>query len=157
MATGPTSPAQAQEDDHTPLEVILSVTGTDGVQHDFSEEEFNQLPQHQIVTNTTWTDTAQTFDGVLMRDLLAAVGDDKAAMQRHTVDTLALNDYRINIPIEDIYHYDAMVARKINGVPMSRRDKGPYWLVYPRDTYPELKDALYDYRWIWQLRSVIVK
>jgi hypothetical protein len=36
-------------------------------------------------------------------------------------------------------------------------DKGPIWIVYPRDQYRELQDSLTDKRWVWQLRDLLVQ
>ena len=36
-------------------------------------------------------------------------------------------------------------------------DKGPFWIVYPRDQHEVLQDIRYDYRWVWQLDSLQVK
>ncbi len=39
---------------------------------------------------------------------------------------------------------------------LTRRDKGPLWLVYPRDNDAVLQDAKYDHRWAWQLSQLLV-
>ncbi len=44
----------------------------------------------------------------------------------------------------------------MNGKPMRVRDKGPLWLVYPRDQRAELQNAVMDERWIWQLFEITV-
>ncbi|MCI2394477.1 hypothetical protein [Aliiroseovarius sediminis] len=40
---------------------------------------------------------------------------------------------------------------------LERSDKGPLWIVYPRDAHKELQDIRYDYRWVWQLSELAVK
>ena len=150
--------AFAQEPPHaTTRTVLLSVTDAAGVVHEFTEEEFAKLPQHKLVTHTTWTDGPQEFGGVLARDLLNAAGIDVAAEKHRIVEGWALNDYQTQIPVNDFLQYDVLIARRMNGAPMSRRNMGPYWVIYPRDTHKELSDPLYDYRWIWQLRSLVLK
>lgn len=141
----------------SPRTVLLSVTNTKGVVHDFTEEEFAQLPQHKLVTHTTWTDGPQEFKGVLARDVLHAAGIDVAAEKNRIAVGWALNDYQTLIPVSDFLDYDVLIARDMNGAPMSRRNMGPFWVIYPRDAHPELNDPLYDYRWIWQLRSLSLK
>ena len=37
------------------------------------------------------------------------------------------------------------------------RGKGPVWIVYPRDKVPALRDAKFDHRWVWQLRTLTVE
>jgi len=39
----------------------------------------------------------------------------------------------------------------MDGEPLSVRDKGPIWIVYPRDEFPELATPEVNSRWIWQL------
>ncbi|MCC5967306.1 MAG: hypothetical protein JJU24_14350 [Natronohydrobacter sp.] len=111
-----------------------------------------EFPQHQIVTTTSVTDGPQTFEGFLIRDLLQdldAEGD--------VVVARALNDYQIEIPISDFERFDVVGALSMEGVPLSSRDKGPIWIVYPRDDHPELQDIRYDTRWVWQLVSLHVQ
>lgn len=150
--------AFAQTDPHTASRtVLLSVTNASGVTHEFTEEEFASLPQHEFVTHTTWTTGPQEFGGVLARDLLKAAGIDVEAEKHRTIEGWALNDYQTLIPVNDFLQYDVLIARRMNGAPMSRRNMGPYWVIYPRDDHKELSDPLYDYRWIWQLRSLGLK
>jgi hypothetical protein len=40
---------------------------------------------------------------------------------------------------------------------MTMRDKGPLWIVYPRDDYSVLHDARYDSRWVWQLNKLHIE
>lgn len=137
--------------------VMLSITKRDGSRLDFTESDFFSLPYHKLVTHTLWSTGPQTFEGVLMRDLLVAAGLDPVAVQSEEFEALGLNEYRIPIPADDFLKYDVLVARRLNGVSMTRRDKGPYWIIYPRDDFAELNDPRYDYRWVWQLRHIIQK
>lgn len=110
------------------------------------------LPRHELRTSTSVTDGVNRFEGFLMRDLLErldAEGDTAAA--------LALNDYLIEIPVEDFHEYDVLVADTMDGETLTPRDKGPLWIVYPRDDHAELQDIRYDYRWVWQLHHLEIK
>ena len=78
---------------------------------------------------TAWSDNAITFEGVLFANLLDAVGASDGAA---TLNITALNDYAIEIPIEDARNLLTMLALKADGKYMSVRDKGPLWPVYPR-------------------------
>jgi hypothetical protein len=40
---------------------------------------------------------------------------------------------------------------------MSVRERGPLWVVYPREHFPELQAPEYNDRWAWQLRSLEIK
>lgn len=132
---------------------ILTITGPgDGVIR-LDEAAFAALPWHDLTTRTAWTEGPQTFRGPLLRDVLALTGAD---LRDRTLDMRALNDYRITFPARDAWTYDPVLARDHNGRPMSRRDKGPLWLVYPRDAHRDLVDQRYDQRWVWQLAEIIV-
>ena len=44
-----------------------------------------------------------------------------------------------------------ILAMQADGTRLSIRDKGPIWLMYPVDDFPELQDPKYNLRLIWQL------
>lgn len=110
------------------------------------------LPRHTLKTSTVVTDGVKRFDGFLMRDLLEFVGADGT-----TVTASALNDYTIDIPMEDFVRYDVLVATHMDGERLQPSDKGPFWIVYPRDGHSDLQDIRYDYRWVWQLIQLKIK
>jgi hypothetical protein len=114
--------------------------------------DFLAFSQYQIVTTTSVTDGPKTFEGFLIRDLLRTFDADG-----EVVVARALNDYKIEIPISDFERFDVIGALSMNGVPLSPRDKGPIWIVYPRDDHAELQDIRYDTRWVWQLVSLHVQ
>lgn len=130
---------------------LLTVSGeialtNQGDEAHFDRELLELLPRHTLATSTVVTDGVNNFEGFLMRDLLEWVG-----AEGDTASALALNDYLIEIPMEDFNDYDVLVADTMDGNPLTPRDKGPLWIVYPRDEHPELQDIRYDYRWVWQL------
>lgn len=110
------------------------------------------LPESTIQTSTSVTDGRRIFVGNLMSDLLKLVD-----AHGETVHALAHNDYQIEIPMSDFNKYGVILAHSMDGVELGSRDKGPLWLVYPRDDHAELQDIRYDFRWIWQLKQIEVK
>lgn len=110
------------------------------------------LPVHTIVTNSPWYSEPQTFDGPLLRDVLALVGAKGQQLKMR-----ALNDYAVTVPITDATQFDAILARRVNGEKLSVRDKGPLFLVYPYDSLSELQSPLYYNRSIWQIKSIDVE
>ena len=40
---------------------------------------------------------------------------------------------------------------------LTTRDKGPVWIVFPRDDYPLLDDPRVDLLWVWQLDAIEVR
>ena len=82
-----------------------------------------------------------------MRDVLAQVGLDEL----ETVRFVAANDYFVDIPTEDFRDYDAILAMEANGEKLSRREKGPLWLMYPISDHAGARDPIYLRRLIWQV------
>lgn len=150
--------ASAAEPLPTPQgDVILLVSGNLAVTNTqegaaFDREMLADVGQTELQTSTPWTDGVQTFEGVLARTLferLEATGD--------TVVATALNDYKVEVPITDFLNYDVILATTMNGQQMQVSDKGPVWIVYPRDQVPELQNRKLHDRWVWQLKSLQVK
>ena len=132
-------------------EVILTIAGKimqtnmDG-KAVLDEATLSALPPSSLETTTVVTDGVKQFDGFLMRDLLDFVG-----AEGKSVTATALNEYAIDIPVEDFKRFDVLVATHMDGQRLLPSDKGPLWIVYPRDAHAELQDIRYDYRWVWQL------
>ncbi|MCZ0750009.1 molybdopterin-dependent oxidoreductase [Aeromonas enteropelogenes] len=112
----------------------------------------DQLPEYEIKTHTPWYDEEKTFRGPRLSDLLAKVG---ASGKQLTIT--ALNDYSVQVPTSDARQYEVILARSIDGKPLSVRDKGPLFLIYPFDQYPELRNKLYYGRAIWQISQIKVE
>ncbi len=134
-------------------EVLLTVTGRVAeAPVELTRADLEALPQRRLVTATAVTDGRPEFEGFLIRDLLEHLG-----AEGDSVVALALNDYRAEIPVSDFEDYDVLGALTMDGAQLSPRDKGPVWIVYPRDDHRELQDIRYDMRWVWQLVSLHVK
>ncbi|HZJ94108.1 MAG TPA: molybdopterin-dependent oxidoreductase [Thiopseudomonas sp.] len=112
------------------------------------------LPVSTISTSTVVTDGVKRFDGVLVRDLFARLG---VAEHAQYVEAVAFNDYRIDIPLVDFYEYDVLLATHMDGQQLTLADKGPLWVVYPRDEHRKLQDIRFDYRWVWQLKQLSIR
>ena len=138
--------------------VLLEVSGSlDGLAPDTGSARLDRsmlegLGVHEVRTTSDWTDGQRTFAGPLVRDLLAAL---EARGDR--VVATAHNDYAVEIPASDFETYPVILALTMDGEPLTLRDKGPIWIVYPRDDFPALRDPAINARWIWQLRSLEVR
>lgn len=143
-----TSPA------HSDGPVVLTVEGRiEGeAPRDFTISDLENLGVTSVTTSTPWHDKIVTFEGVRMAELMAHVG---AIGER--VEGIALNNFYAEIPISDFTAYDALLAFKADGAYLGVRDKGPLFVIYPFDRFPELKNELYYSRSIWQLRRINVK
>jgi len=132
---------------------ILQVTGavTDAP-ISFTMAQIQEMPATTLTTSTVVADGVHQFTGVLLRDFLEeleAAGD--------TLVATALNDYIVDIPLSDLEQFDVIMAYSMDDKALERADKGPLWIVYPRDAHKELQDIRYDYRWVWQLSELAVK
>lgn len=112
----------------------------------------DQLTQYEITTHTPWYDQAKTFRGPRLQDVLTKVGANGTQLT-----ITALNDYSVQVPASDAAQYQVILARTIDGKPLSIRDKGPLFLIYPFDQYPELRNKLYYGRAIWQISQIKVE
>ncbi|WES29586.1 oxidoreductase [Varunaivibrio sulfuroxidans] len=119
---------------------------------DFDRAMLEALGLKKLTTTTAWTTGEQHFLGISFDTLLDTVGAHGKALS-----VSALNDYTFEIPMAEIKAFHPLVALKHNGAYMPVRDKGPLWIVYPRDDFPVLKERKYDYRWVWQLRRINVR
>jgi hypothetical protein len=153
-----TWPASAVDPLPVPIgPVILTVTGdievTNGERGaEFDREMLYALGLTEIHSTTAWTDGVQEFEGVLLRAVLERVGASGAE-----ITGIALNDYAASFPIEEAELYDVLLAAIMNGETMHVRDRGPLWIVYPRDDHPVLQEPQYNDRWVWQLREINVQ
>lgn len=135
---------------------ILTVSGKIGVKNAgdvarFDMKMLEALPQQTFTTRTPWYDKPVKFTGPLLADVLAAV---KASGQ--TISAVAINDYKISIPVADTKH-KLIVARLLDDQPMPVREKGPLFVVYPFDSSAELRNSVYYERSIWQLKALDIQ
>lgn len=136
--------------------VILAVSGSIEVTNAPGEARFDRvmlegLGKASIRTHSVWSQEMHHFEGVPLRAVLERVG----AVGRNIL-AKAVNAYEVTIPVNDL-QYGPLIAMSDNGKPLTLRDKGPLWIVYPRDDHTVLKDQRYDDRWIWQLIQLHVE
>ncbi len=110
------------------------------------------LPQKSFTTQTPWDQKPVAFSGPLLRDVLQLV---KARGQH--LRAVALNDYRVKLPVSDAREHDVVVALQMNGQAIPVRTKGPLFIVYPFDAKKELQHKTYYERSIWQLKAIEVE
>jgi hypothetical protein len=137
-------PSAADED------AVLVVRGPDG-QTAFEMDDLRAMPRTAFTTRTIWTEGEVLFEGVELAALVERLG-----LQGRDLRLVALNDYAVVIPAADATAGGALVAYAVNGNPMSVRDKGPLWLVYPFDSDPAFRTESVYARSIWQLARVEV-
>lgn len=137
-------------------EIILTVSGEisetngDGVAL-FDLDMLRALPADTFTTTTIWTNGPQQFKGVPLHALLAKLGASGQALR-----SIAINAYEVQIPVSDAEKGGPIIAYELNGNPMSVRDKGPLWIVYPYDSDPRFRTEVVYSRSIWQLDQIVI-
>lgn len=138
--------------------VILTVAGDIGVTNTaeataaFDLAMLDALPQTSFKTETIWTEGVAEYSGVELSALLEAVEADGTQLLM-----TALNDYAIEVPADEAVSGGPILATRVDGRPLSVRDKGPIWVIYPFDDNPAYKTEVTYSRSIWQLKSIEVE
>ena len=152
-----TRPAGAQDLGIPEGRVILTVSGR--IDHtngkgtaEFDRAMLEAMPATTIETMTPWTDTMARFEGPLARDLMKRVG-----ARGSRVHATAINDYAVDIPMEDFENYPVILAMKMNGEILHTRTKGPLWVIYPWSDQAELRNETGYSRSIWQVNQLVIK
>lgn len=110
-------------------------------------DELAAMPQTEFVTINEFSDGPVSYRGPLARDVVDRLG----LGAEETLRLIAANDYYVEIPTSDFRRFDVIVALEADGRRLSRREKGPLWLMYPISDHEELQDPNYIHRLIWQL------
>lgn len=136
--------------------VVLTIAGKIGRGQtaaglDLDMAALEALPQRSFTVPTPWYKAPVAFTGPLLRDVLALAG-----AQGTQLTAVALNDYKVELPFDDVRRWDVVLARLLDGKPMATRDKGPLFIIYPFHESAELRSERYYARCAWQLRRLIV-
>jgi hypothetical protein len=108
------------------------------------------MPLAKLRVFEPFENTHMAFEGVLMSDLLAIAGADPEASEAHFT---ALDDYVIDIPLEEIARTNVLLATKAEGAHMSVEDGGPTRIIFPAGSeLGENPDA-----WIWNVETIVVR
>lgn len=137
--------------------VILTVQGKmTEFNHDksanFDRAMLMSLGEETLPTWTPWTEGVNTFSGPKLSALLESVGS-----QGDTLVITALNDYSAKMPVSDAYEYGVMMAMDMNTKPMSVREKGPIFMLYPFAKDPSLNNEVIHNRSVWQVKSITIE
>jgi hypothetical protein len=135
-------------------EVVLTVTGDIGLSNQgdsavFDIELLQTLGEVTFATGTPWTDGVHEYTGVPLQALIEALG-----VTEGSIKATAINDYATEIPLTDAVEGGPILAYLQNGKPMSIREKGPLWLIYPYDLNEAYQADVIFARSIWQLQRI---
>ena len=136
--------------------VLLTISGkirqtnADGAAQ-FDRQMLEALGQTSFKTSSALSDKPQVFEGIPLRAVL-----DRVEAEGTSLVASALNNYKASIPWNDL-SYDPILAMRVDGQVLRLRDKGPLWIVYPRDARVEVQTQEHDSRWVWQLNKLQVE
>lgn len=148
------APVRAQDLPMPTGEVILEATGLITTTNSdkaalFDLEMLQSMDPVEIKTSTIWTEGVHSFTGIPLNKLAERLG-----VTGGTFRMTAINDYMIEVPVSDAVEGGPIIAFAMDGKPMSVRDKGPLWLIYPFDSNPDYQTEVFYSRSIWQLNRI---
>ena len=126
----------------------ISVTNV-GETAQFDLKMLEKLPMTSFVSTTPWTENTHRWEGVLMSDFLRYIGAGSQSFRAS-----ALDDYHVQVEGIDFSKYPIILALKRDGKRMRIRDKGPIWLMFPWDDYPEIHNDTNVAFSVWQLSEI---
>lgn len=137
--------------------VILAVSGAientnAGETAAFDRAQLEALAPAVLETSTPWTEGKQRFDGFPISALFDLVG-----VKGDTVRAVAINDYAVTMPVDELLSANAFIAIRQNGEAMKIRDRGPLWIIFPYDEDPRLTGDDFLNWSIWQLKTLEIQ
>jgi len=136
---------------NSPLAFTANLTITDGAESIvLGRSELEAFPQSTVVTSSPYFDGEETFSGPTLTRVLEPLD----VSGERNVTLKALNDYTVTGPLREILSLDAIVATRRNTKIMSVRDRGPFWIILPLSTRPELDDENFHRYMVWQLNGI---
>lgn len=126
----------------------LTIKSNDTAHH-LSQEQLKALTQETLTTITPWTDSPQVYSGINLRSLM-----EHYQIQATKAKAKALNDYQVEVDLQQAIAAGAFIASHQDGKPMKLRNKGPFWIVFPWSDKPNLMDRKYQDWSIWQLNEL---
>ncbi|MBX6321468.1 MAG: molybdopterin-dependent oxidoreductase [Rhodospirillaceae bacterium] len=130
---------------------ILTLVGAGG-ERAFDRAALEALGTAAVETSNPWVKGVARYEGVPLRRVLEAAG-----LHGERLIATALDKYRAEIPMTDLADGGVILALKENGRYLTRRNKGPLFIVYPFDAHPELRNEVYFSRSVWQLTRIEVR
>lgn len=145
--------------------VVLAVTGAGGREpvegglferfdiagnaHTFTFADIAVLPHHEIAAGYPQGEAGRTWRGVRLSDVLTAAGADSGAGARIT----CLDGYTVEVDAGMIAAHEPLLAHSVDGRALTLGELGPFLLVWPRDTAPDLAD-MNDDLWAWGVFAI---
>lgn len=134
--------------------IALTISDTSDREVTLLETDLARLPWHEVSTETRWTTGVQHFRGPSLLAALTLKTWTEADLRGRRLLLRALNEFEVEIPADHMWEFNPLLAREMNGELLTVRNRGPIWVVYPRDDDPRLLNPVYDEGWVWQLHEI---
>lgn len=139
--------------------VILTISGDISVTNvgdtlQFDMPTLESLGLVKYTMNDPFLMEEVNYTGVLMSRVSEFVG---APDIPGNVRIVALDDYHVDLSLEDIQRWPVLLATRSNGEYLSIENAGPTRIVFPYHAHSELDPVGYDKKlWIWNVKSMQV-
>ncbi len=110
------------------------------------------LPQVEFETATPWTLGTHRYRGPTLKSVLAAQQVDSAS----AIDVAALNGYQQRVDLSLFAKVPLTLVRYQDDKPLTRRNKGPLWLLVPLSAHPYMDVSAIHNNMVWQVIRIEV-
>ncbi|WP_410488142.1 putative pterin-binding protein [Aeromonas caviae] len=110
------------------------------------------LPQVEFETATPWTLGTHRYRGPTLKSVLAAQQVDSAS----AIDVAALNGYQQRVDLSLFAKVPLTLVRYQDDKPLTRRNKGPLWLLVPLSAHPDMDVSAIHNNMVWQVVRIEV-
>ncbi len=110
------------------------------------------LPQVEFETATPWTLGIHRYRGPTLKSVLAAQQVDSAS----AIDVAALNGYQQRVDLSLFAKVPLTLVRYQDDKPLTRRNKGPLWLLVPLSAHPDMDVSAIHNNMVWQVIRIEV-
>ncbi|MGL6456007.1 hypothetical protein ACW5XE_08380 [Aeromonas caviae] len=110
------------------------------------------LPQVEFETATPWTLGTYRYRGPTLKSVLAAQQVDSAS----AIDVAALNGYQQRVDLSLFAKVPLTLVRYQDDKPLTRRNKGPLWLLVPLSAHPDMDVSAIHNNMVWQVIRIEV-
>jgi hypothetical protein len=121
----------------------------------WSLRKVGALSQRHTITHSPFFTETKTFSDPFFADLLAASLDaePKEGTPRNLV---ALNDHSVQTTFGKLKHTDAIAAARKNDLPVSIKNRRPFWIIFPLTKKPDLENEDFYRLMIWQPGNIVI-
>lgn len=117
----------------------------------FDRAMLEALPRHSLTERyPDWPDSYD-FAGPLLRDVLATAGATGTGVR-----VVALDGYAADIAMVDLERFPVLLALERDGRPLGIGDRGPAWVIWPREAFPELAERD-ETQYVWSAYFIEVE